>query len=215
MSSEPLPAAASPTSLSSDDSTRNLIEDLGKSTQNKSFSEEVSSGLTEISGSSSEASKPELIAPAPKKKAIKFTVRKVSHEYISSPDPNATNGNSENMFSVTKTAESNNTNKLHSTLSAENPTHKIMIQSQEKYDYYTKKIDKIIKEIEFLQNLLPPYNVEIDYPTRTKIYSAIEKLKNKQDELEKKKYALGITISRLWRQKKDDSDFWVRSKGME
>ena len=32
----------------------------------------------------------------------------------------------------------------------------------------------------------------------------------KQDELDKKKYSLGITISRLWRDN-SDSDIWVRS----
>ncbi|CAH6720519.1 hypothetical protein CLIB1444_04S01882 [[Candida] jaroonii] len=81
---------------------------------------------------------------------------------------------------------------------------------QLQYDQCTNKITKIQKEIDFLNNLLPPYNVEIDYHTRTKITRAIEKLTNKIDEIEKKKYNLGITLSRLWRDL-DDSDIWVRT----
>lgn len=82
--------------------------------------------------------------------------------------------------------------------------------SQRKHAEYTARVEKINKEIGFLTNLLPPYNVEIDYATRTKITRAIEKLRMKQDEVEKKKYTLGITISRLWREH-DESAIWVRS----
>lgn len=89
--------------------------------------------------------------------------------------------------------------------------HNKQVQSvQLQYDQCTNKITKIQKEIDFLNNLLPPYNVEIDYHTRTKITRAIEKLTNKIDEIEKKKYNLGITLSRLWRDL-DDSDIWVRT----
>lgn len=87
---------------------------------------------------------------------------------------------------------------------------KALAASQEKYDLYSSRIEKINKEIDFLNNLLPPYNVEIDYTTRTKIVRAIEKLRTKQDELSKKKYSLGITISRLWREQ-DAGTMWVRS----
>lgn len=81
---------------------------------------------------------------------------------------------------------------------------------QRDYDNYNLRIEKINKEIDFLLGLLPPYNVEIDYKTRTKVNNAIEKLKNKQDELEKKKYDLGIVILRQWRNL-DEGDLWVRS----
>ena len=49
--------------------------------------------------------------------------------------------------------------------------------TQLKYDQYVTRIGKIDKEIDFLVKLLPPYNVEIDYATRTKITKAIEKLR--------------------------------------
>lgn len=125
------------------------------------------------------------------KRPIKFKVRKVSH------------GPVENSSTGRKVS----TGKSQS----ENPKSKPNLKaSQEKYDQYVNRIGKINKEIDFLVNLLPPYNVEIDYATRTKITRAIEKLKMKQDELEKKKYSLGMTISRLWRDY-DDSDVWIRS----
>ncbi|CAN3372950.1 hypothetical protein DIRU0_C13080 [Diutina rugosa] len=84
-----------------------------------------------------------------------------------------------------------------------------LLAAQKKHDAYTNRISKIEKEIVFLSNLLPPYNVEIDYATRTKITRAIEKLRMKQDELMRKKYDLGITISRLWRGH-DENDLWVK-----
>lgn len=120
------------------------------------------------------------------KKGLKFTVRKVSREL-----PDTTYKPLPELKDVTREQE-----KLE------------LVQA--KYEQYETRIVKIEKEIEFLSNLLPPYNVEIDYATRTKISRAIEKLRMKQDELDRKKYGLGITISRLWREH-DDSDIWVRS----
>lgn len=84
-----------------------------------------------------------------------------------------------------------------------------LLAAQRKHDAYTNRIAKIEKEIAFLLNLLPPYNVEIDYATRTKITRAIEKLRMKQDELKRKKYDLGISILRLWRGH-DENDMWVK-----
>lgn len=134
--------------------------------------------------------------PLPKnstKKPIKFTVRKVSHEPIKFN--NKTNG-----MQIKSRKEGVESQKTLQHIKA----------SQLKYDQYVTRINKINKEIEFLIKLLPPYNVEVDYATRNKITKAIEKLKMKQDELDKKKYSLGITISRLWREN-NDSDIWVRS----
>ncbi|KGQ91113.1 hypothetical protein MEU_03118 [Candida albicans P37005] len=81
---------------------------------------------------------------------------------------------------------------------------------EEKYDQYELRIEKIDKEIAYLKKLLPPYNVQIDYNTRVKINKAIEKLSMKKDEIDKKKYDLGITISRLWRNLGDGKEIWVR-----
>ncbi|CUM65171.1 uncharacterized protein PRCAT00002799001 [Priceomyces carsonii] len=132
-----------------------------------------------------------------KHKAIKFTVRKVSHEPINSP-PLGKNAIVSPANAGSQDVEVKSQNIEH------------LISSQTRYDHYTKKIAKIDKEIDFLTNLLPPYNVEIDYPTRTKITAAIRKLRMKQDELENKKYKLGINISRLWREQ-DENNIWVRS----
>ncbi|EGV62820.1 hypothetical protein PSN45_000942 [Yamadazyma tenuis] len=92
---------------------------------------------------------------------------------------------------------------------ADNKT-KHMKSVQLQYDQCVNRIEKIKKEVNFLKTLLPPYNVEIDYHTRTKIERAIEKLNMKSDELAKKKYGLGINLSRLWREF-DDSQIWIRS----
>lgn len=136
------------------------------------------------------------------KKPVRFTVRKVSRD-TSDTTPNATEGREylygnipENRARAQERKNSEKMSQLH--------------HSQRKHAEYSARIDKINKEIEFLTNLLPPYNVEIDYATRTKITRAIEKLRMKQDEVEKKKYTLGITISRLWREH-DESAIWVRS----
>lgn len=92
------------------------------------------------------------------------------------------------------------------TLPEKTPLKKVQLQ----YDQTLYQIAKIQKEIKFLNNLLPPFNVEVDYRTRNKIANAIGKLEAKSDELEKKKYNLGITLSRLWRDV-DDSDIWIRT----
>lgn len=117
---------------------------------------------------------------ANKKTPIKFKVRKVSGQ------------------------ESNNTQKNSHNKS------KHLKSTQLQYDQCVNRIDKINKEVNFLKRLLPPYNVDIDYHTRVKIDKAIDKLNMKNDELSKKKYQLGITLSRLWRDF-DDSEIWVRS----
>ncbi|CCG25450.1 hypothetical protein CORT_0C00720 [Candida orthopsilosis Co 90-125] len=181
-----------------------------------------------------------------KKKPIKFTVRKVSHEAIStpsSPSPDAmTHGYSHSRQSSNGSYHHHNqhkspiptpvngtftSTKLHHTLqpsqsppigmvasppsldSHELETRKKLNAAQHKYDQYEARIGKIDKEIQFLTNLLPPYNVDVDYTTRVKIQRAIEKLRGKQDELARKKYGLGITISRLWRAS-EGSEIWVR-----
>ncbi|KAK6205564.1 uncharacterized protein RJT21DRAFT_118062 [Scheffersomyces amazonensis] len=143
-----------------------------------------------------------------KKKPVKFTVRKVSHEPIVSPltspilqnhpIPNIQKNN--NIRVISQTNEDNQAIK---------DGEKVRV-AEYKYEQYQERIQKIEKEIVFLSNLLPPYNVEIDYSTRTKITKAIEKLKMKQDEIEKKKYTLGITISRL-RRDHEESDIWIRN----
>ncbi|CAK9438987.1 uncharacterized protein LODBEIA_P32110 [Lodderomyces beijingensis] len=138
-----------------------------------------------------------------KNKPIKFTVRKVSHEPINSGNPNYSFKPSQNknspQGSAVGTSDHQDSSKLKSKLKS----------AQSKYCDYEVRVIKIQKEIEFLTQLLPPYNVEIDYSTRVKINKAIEKLKNKQDEVEKKKYTLGMTISRLTRGY-EGGEIWVR-----
>lgn len=132
-------------------------------------------------------------------KPIRFTVRKVSHEPIKSPD---------GLFS--KSAKS--TPVLGNSTSSESDQNKLkqLRKAQSKHDYYSSKIKKIDKEIDFLNNLLvPPQNYDVDFPTRIKIGSAVEKLLLKKDELEKKKYTVGVTISRLWRFQ-EESDIWIK-----
>ncbi|KAI5952692.1 hypothetical protein KGF54_003559 [Candida jiufengensis] len=159
-----------------------------------------------------------------KKKPIKFTVRKVSHEPVninsssnsSSPttsrNPTPTSATSSKFSFTDKNIEKPKNNDIKSPTTTDQ--HEVEIisklkQSQQKYDQYEIRIIKIEKEIEFLLQLLPPYNVEIDYNTRTKINKAIEKLKLKQEEIIMKKYNLGIVISRLWRNH-ESSEIWVR-----
>ncbi|KAK6461393.1 hypothetical protein DFJ63DRAFT_314024 [Scheffersomyces coipomensis] len=157
------------------------------------------------------------------KKPIKFTVRKVSHEPIKSPLPSPVLQNSNNHNS-SRTSSTNHKSSHQQQQSQITTVHLVEHLEEQnlakeneklriaeyKYEQYQERIIKIDKEIEFLLNLLPPYNVEIDYSTRTKINKAIEKLKMKQDEIEKKKYSLGITISRLWRGH-EESDIWIRN----
>lgn len=139
---------------------------------------------------------------AENKKPIKFTVRKVSREENvtipsrTSPKPR--------QYAYGNLPE--NRKKAAERRSGDSTLQK----NQEKYDLYVNRLDKIDKEIEFLLNLLPPYNVEIDYATRNKITRAVEKLRMKRDEIEKKKYSLGMSISRMWRDY-DDNETWVRS----
>jgi hypothetical protein len=160
-------------------------------------------------------------APLPKsgvkRKPIKFTVRKVSHEPVNTPSSDLSSLRDKGPSRQNSSSKSHDHHHHHShhnlhsrQLSESKPMTKALAASQEKYDLYSSRIEKINKEIDFLNNLLPPYNVEIDYTTRTKIVRAIEKLRTKQDELSKKKYSLGITISRLWREQ-DAGTMWVRS----
>ncbi|CAK7892987.1 hypothetical protein CAAN4_H12640 [[Candida] anglica] len=229
-------------SLSSDGSTRDLIESLETKSKpvsinpNDSYSELYDRTLepvdqkenktiggereirandkppqtTSISPPLTENESSKTFGTLPKKKPIRFTVRKVSHDLISSPDSNSYSTSSRK---TSGTSVSSNSSPTTDSIAAAN-AEKNMAYTQQKYDQYAKKIEKITKEIEFLQNLLPPYNVEVDYATRLKINNAVEKLKAKQDELSKKKYLLGISISRLWRNM-DDSDIWVRSMGKQ
>ncbi|EMG45460.1 hypothetical protein G210_4355, partial [Candida maltosa Xu316] len=161
--------------------------------------------------------------PLPKK-AIKFTVRKVSHETILSPKSSPSISSSHPKFSPSSSSSSSNRPPSTSSAQFKNKSSSIMAQgndkeredlaklekAQRKYEDYDYRIIKIDKEINFLTRLLPPYNVEVDYNTRVKITKAIEKLRMKQDEIDKKKYDLGITISRLWRNLDEGRDIWVR-----
>lgn len=137
------------------------------------------------------------------------------YHHHKSPVPTSTNGTytSTKPYQSTTTSSSTSppigttTNPLVDPHEVEN--RKKLSAAQHKYDQYEARIVKIDKEIQFLTNLLPPYNVDVDYNTRVKIQRAIEKLKGKQDELARKKYGLGITISRLWRAS-EGSEIWVR-----
>lgn len=141
--------------------------------------------------------------PKTDKKPVKFTVRKVSRETINTSATPASNGQRQYQYG---NLPENREPKERKPLTK----NEHLQRSQAKYDLYTMRVEKINKEISFLTNLLPPYNVEIDYATRNKIARAIEKLKMKQDEIEKKKYSLGIALSRLWREQ-DERELWVRS----
>lgn len=144
--------------------------------------------------------------PRSEKKPIKFTVRKVSRDTIKIPDGSSAKANSPREYAYGNLPE--NRGKVHERKASDKASQ--LQHSQAKYDSYTARIEKISKEIDFLTNLLPPFNVEIDYATRTKITRAIERLQMKKDEVEKKKYSIGITISRLWREH-DENEIWVRS----
>ncbi|QRG37766.1 hypothetical protein FDK38_002149 [Candidozyma auris] len=137
------------------------------------------------------------------RKPVKFTVRKVSRETINTSATSSSSG--QRQYSYGNLPENQEPKERKPLTKNEQ-----LQRSQNKYDSYAVRIEKINKEIDFLTNLLPPYNVEIDYATRNKIARAIEKLKMKQDEIEKKKYSLGITLSRLWREH-DERELWVRS----
>lgn len=117
---------------------------------------------------------------SPQKKPVKFKVKKVNHE----PD---------------------NDNVVH-----QHEQRKQLKLVELQYEQVVNRIRKIHKEVRFLKNLLPPYNLEIDYSTRVKIDNSIDKLLTRADELNKEKHHLGITLSRIWREF-DDSDYWVRT----
>lgn len=165
--------------------------------------ERVHSGSLQTSSAESSTLLP-VLPKAGEKKPVKFTVRKVSRDTISIPEKQKTREGREYLYgNIPENRALAQQRKASDKLSQ-------LQYSQQKYDQYEARIEKINKEIAFLTNLLPPYNVEIDYATRSKITRAIEKLRMKQDEIGKKKYSLGITISRLWREH-DENDIWVRS----
>lgn len=139
------------------------------------------------------------------RKPVKFTVRKVSRETNVLRDHVGDSNDS-----VTHRYGNLPQNKAQIEGRKPSDKHSQLEHLQTKHDQYTTRVVKIEKEIRFLASLLPPYNVEIDYATRTKITRAIDKLQCKKDEIEKKKYDLGMSISRLWREF-DDNNTWVRS----
>ncbi|OBA21184.1 hypothetical protein METBIDRAFT_42642 [Metschnikowia bicuspidata var. bicuspidata NRRL YB-4993] len=139
------------------------------------------------------------------KKPIKFTVRKISRE---GGMPIEEKGG--NLRPITQRYGNLPENKSRAIDRKMGDKAYQLKHNQSKYDEYVTRIDKIEKEVRFLSTLLPPYNVEIDYPTRLKITRAIEKLRSKKDEIEKRKYDLGMSISRLWREF-DENNTWVRS----
>lgn len=179
-------------------STVNLLDKVDKRVEKTVKKIEGLSGITAVPTTISEKSEgivsPEtpvvsngIKSPQLPKKAVKFTVRKVSHESTKTSNSRAVKSGN---------ADQKKLDQLR--------------RSQGKYDHYNSKINKIEKEINFLQNLLlPPQNYDVDFSTRNKIASAIVKLNNKKEEVEKKKYNIGISISRLWRFQ-DESDIWVR-----
>lgn len=205
---------SSVSSVSSGGSTRELLRSLSKEVlvENQENKDPVPLPSPTLSADK----------PKPVKKPIKFTVRKVSHEPIKSPVLENSNVANKQLYpGILSFHNTDPQHKPHATSVTLNNAdtreedklrrvHLQLSQTQAKYNLYEARMIKIHKEIDFLTNLLPPYNVEIDYATRTKITRAIEKLKTKQDEIEKKKYSLGISISRLSREL-DDSDIWVRS----
>lgn len=198
--------SGSVSSVLSSESTKKLIKSLSfgnldASKENNNSSEPTGAEPTLLPVSPTVASA--LPKPGNNPKPIKFTVRKVSRDTISIPDSAQGKPRDYAYGNIPENRE-----KARERRSQEKTTQ--LQHSQQKYDEYAARIDKISKEVAFLTNLLPPYNVEIDYTTRAKITKAIEKLKMKQDEIEKKKYSLGITISRLWREH-DENEIFVRS----
>lgn len=208
----PKSPAASLSSVLSSESTKNLIHSLSmanldsKGTKGSNGSVAAVNLDTIVTPILPQVAPTEQPLPLPKlaenKKPIKFTVRKVSREdNVTIP--------SRSLPKARPYAYGNlpeNRKKAAERRSGDSTLQK----NQEKFDLYVKRLDKIDKEIDFLLNLLPPYNVEIDYATRSKITRAVEKLRMKRDEIEKKKYSLGMSISRMWRDY-DDNETWVRS----
>lgn len=202
----PKSPAGSLSSILSSESTKNLIHSLSKANLDVKAPEY---NATPLPTNSTVTPVLPLTGPTglvlPKvtesKKPIKFTVRKVSRdENVTLPSRTSPKPR---QYAYGNLPE--NRKKL-----AERKGDNALQQHQEKYDSYVKRLDKIDKEIEFLLNLLPPYNVEIDYATRSKITRAVEKLRMKRDEIEKKKHSLGMTISRMWREY-DENETWVRT----
>lgn len=200
-------------SILSSESTKKLIHSLSMANvvSDKAPIEAVTQAPTTTSTATTTTVTPVLANPnspglvLPKvvesKKPIKFTVRKVSRdENVTIPGRASPQTR---LYAYGNIPE----NRKQAT---ERKNDSVLQQNQEKYDLYVKRLDKIDKEIEFLLNLLPPYNVEIDYATRNKITRAVEKLRMKRDEVEKKKYSLGMSISRMWREF-DENETWVRS----
>lgn len=191
-----LSPAGSVSSILSSESTKKLINSLTSSELNSHIQVLPVLPKTELP--------PVAPKPVESKKPIKFTVRRVSHENtIPVPGKKASTPHSYKYGNLPE-----NRTGAQDRRAADKESQ--LSRNQAKYDAYESRIDKIDKEIRFLENLLPPYNVEIDYSTRTKITRAIEKLRMKKDEIEKKKYSLGIAISRLWRDH-DENNTWVRS----
>lgn len=197
-------------SLSSSDSTENLIKSLSMGKLNLDGETGTAQTIQSIAASPVETGVTPAGALLPKNsntpKPIKFTVRKVSRDTIAIPDSTKLKGTKQREYAYGNIPE--NREKAKERKQGDKLSQ--LQQNQHKYDQYAARIDKINKEVDFLTNLLPPYNVEIDYVTRTKITKAIEKLRMKQDEIEKKKYSLGISISRLWREH-DENEIFVRS----
>lgn len=173
-------STSSASSIHSDSSTGRLIKSLSTD-KDKPESPEVPQVQTHT-----------IHMPKNNVKPVKFSVRKVSQEPATIRDV------SDSSFR-SNTSENSSNQRYEEQLQA----------SQIKYDQYVNRINKINKEIDFLAKLLPPYNVEIDFTTRSKITTAIEKLKAKRDELDKRKYSLGVAISRLARDN-EMSEIWVR-----
>lgn len=196
-------------SVSSSESTEKLIKSLsmGKLDINK---DPDGPAVEPFTVSPIQPTLPTASAPLPRAnstpKPVKFTVRKVSRDTIALPESGAASQSKQRTYAYGNIPE--NREKAKDRKNSEKVSQ--LQTNQAKYDQYAARIEKINKEVNFLTNLLPPYNVEIDYVTRTKITKAIEKLRMKQDEIEKKKYSLGISISRLWREH-DESEIFVRS----
>lgn len=196
-------------SVSSSESTEKLIKSLsmGKLDISKDSDAPV---IEQFTVSPIEPTFPPVSALLPKPsstpKPVKFTVRKVSRDTIAFPESGSATESRQRNYAYGNLPE--NKEKAKERKISEKVSQ--LQSNQAKYDQYAARIEKINKEVDFLTNLLPPYNVEIDYVTRTKITKAIEKLRMKQDEIEKKKYSLGISISRLWREH-DENEIFVRS----
>ncbi|ODQ82346.1 hypothetical protein BABINDRAFT_164154 [Babjeviella inositovora NRRL Y-12698] len=101
---------------------------------------------------------------------------------------------------------------------AADPQMEALLQNliQQKDDL-SLKIQKIQREIQFLDELLPPIALGAEENTqRKKILRAKEKLEGLLDKVEKDKLRTGMMISRAWRKQKNDatgnpSEYWIRN----